>query len=83
MSNDPKPITDLVLERLWNSYALTDMRRMKSFYYLFSTMAIFIILWVTKEKTIELPLLKAKVDLFIALTIFPIFLGLPKNLWVI
>ena len=68
-----KPFSDLMFERIWQSYTLTDTRRMKSFYYLFSTMAIFIILWAAKEKQIELPLLKAKVDLFTALSLFPAF----------
>ena len=69
--NDAKK---LILDRIWSSYELADTKRMKSFYYLFSTMAIFFILWLAKEKVVELPLIKTKVNMSIALSLYPMFI---------
>jgi len=65
-----------LLDKLWEVYKTTDDRRRKAFYYLFSSMTIFTFLWISGKGEIELPLLKTKVDLFIALTLTPIFIFL-------
>lgn len=75
-NSSEKYVLDFTLNRLWDSYALADDRRRKAFYYLFSVMAVFVILWITKDKSFELPFLKTKVDMFLAMMLAPAFIAM-------
>jgi hypothetical protein len=64
----------LILERLWGSYATTDDRRRKAFYYLFSSLAAFALVWASQEQSFQLPFVGTKVEFAVALALSPAFI---------
>jgi hypothetical protein len=69
-----EPELDFILERLWKSYELTDNRRRRSFYILFTSTIIFSLLWATKPTTFKLPLIGTEVSFFSAMVSGPAFI---------
>ncbi len=65
---------EFLLAKLWQVYSITDDRRRKGFYYLFSSMVLFAILWIKQSQTFELPILKTQVTLMDALAMAPAFI---------
>ena len=64
-------ITDFYLDRLWYAYEITETRRKRGFYLLFSTTAIYGLLWITNPQNPKIPILGNEVDLFIAMLLGP------------
>lgn len=62
------------LDRHWQIYSLTDDRRIKSFYYLYTTLVILAILWFTKTDLFKFPLLDLEISRFTAFSIAPLFI---------
>jgi hypothetical protein len=63
-----------LIEKLWEDYKLADDSRRRAFYYLFSSMAFFALVWINRKGKIKLPFFEAEVDPFIVLTIAPMLI---------
>jgi hypothetical protein len=63
-----------ILERLWGAYVTTDERRRKAFYYLFSSLAAFALIWASQEQSFQLPFVGTKVEFAVALALSPSFI---------
>jgi len=60
---EKEQVNQFLLDRLWNAYSMIDDKRRKSFYHLFSEMTVFGLLWLTKDDSCELPIIKTKVQI--------------------
>jgi len=65
-----------ILEKRWNAYTIVEERRRKAFYYLFSTLSLFALLWMANSDKFKIPFLQTDVDQFLAFSLAPIFISL-------
>jgi hypothetical protein len=79
-SDDPSTsnhsIPSSLLEKLWGAYSTTDDRRRKTFYYLYSIMVVFSLLWITKEQQVPLPFFQTNVEIGMALSLAPALISI-------
>lgn len=69
-------IHQFINEKLWQNYIATDSSRKRTFYYLFYSMIVIGLFWITGTSKFELPLIKTEIDVFIALSSAPLVICL-------
>lgn len=61
---------------MWDIYQDTNRRRKNTFYYLFSTMAIYSFILYNPERGYKVPLFEVEVDIFIAMALSPLIISI-------